>query len=65
MVNERISETIVRTHFGTLAGAIVLEEQKSSNSRIHNLLRNASKTRNRERGDTLNLSYGRTKSLAY
>lgn len=50
MVNERITETIVRTHFGTLAGAIVLEEQKSSNSRIHNLLRNASKRGTGERG---------------
>ena len=43
MVTERMTESIVRRHFEAFGDKIVLEEQKSTNSRIDNLLRKASK----------------------
>ena len=46
MANERITESIVRGHFQNdpLFNTIKLEEQKSNNQHIHNLLKNASKS---------------------
>ena len=50
MANERITESIIRSHFATYADEIVLEEQKSANSRVDNLLRKASKRGTGARG---------------
>ena len=46
MVNERITESIVRSHFQNdpLFKTVKLEEQKSHNQHINNLLKNASKS---------------------
>jgi type I restriction enzyme M protein len=43
MVNERITESIVRKHFEKFQGDLIIEEQKSVNPRIDKLLKNASK----------------------
>ena len=50
MVNERITEDVVRRHFGSFSDDIVLEEQRSANPRIDGLLRRASKRGTGERG---------------
>lgn len=50
MVNERITESIVRKHFDAFESELVLEEQRSANPRINNLLRKASKRGTGERG---------------
>ena len=50
MANERITESIIRSHFETYKDEIVLEEQKSANSRVDNLLRKASKRGTGARG---------------
>lgn len=46
MVNERKTENIVRKHFESdpLFNIVKFEEQKSTNSRINELLQNASKS---------------------
>ncbi len=43
MANERLTESIVRKHFETYVSDMVIEEQASSNPRIHKLLARASK----------------------
>jgi len=43
MVNERITENIVRKHFNSYSNECIIEEQKSSNPKIDKLLKNASK----------------------
>ena len=50
MLNERITESIVRKHFDSFASEVVLEEQRTDNPRIANLLRAASKRGTSERG---------------
>ena len=48
MVNERITENIVRSHFQNdklaISNKVIIEEQQSSNIKIDKLLRNASKS---------------------
>ena len=50
MLNERITESIVRRHFEQYSNQLVIEEQRSANRRIHNLLSRASKRGTGNRG---------------